>query len=60
MPDAMASVASKVTCTTGEGNGLGAAGAQTCRHGLIVNLLPWAGVPLIAGPTLGRVPSEGR
>ena len=56
----MASVAGKVACTTGAGNGLGPSGAQRRRHGLIVNVLPWAGVQLIAGPTLGRVSDEGR
>ena len=56
----MASVAGKVAGTTGAGNGLGVAGAQTRPHGLIVNVLPWAGVQLTAGRTLGRVSNEGR
>ena len=59
-PDAVASVASKVTRTTGEGNGLGVAGAQTRRHDLIVNLLPWAGVQLMAERMPSRVSNEGR
>lgn len=56
----MASFDGKVACTTGAGNGLGPSGAQTRCHGLIVNLLPWAGVQLTAGATLSRVSNEGR
>ena len=56
----MAGFNGKVACITGTGNGLGLSGAQTRRHGLIVNLLPWAGVQLMADRMLSRVSNEGR